>query len=193
MTTSPAVRVLPATRPEARTWLVGTARATPPTAPPPETPRPEPGRVEVAGRGWGVGPAAHLPDATRWAAWCALALAEAALGRRPATQLAGWVSPQVLAGLARRQRLRPAGPPAPRTVLLSGRVQHPAAQVAEVSAVLRTGARLLVLAFRLEGADGRWVCTALEAGLTPGRRAGASPRSPAAPAAAAPGPGAGTR
>jgi len=110
-----------------------------------------------------------LPDATRWSGWLALAIGEALLGRRPATQLAGWVSAEVLAGLNRRQRLRPTEASAPRTVLLSGRVQHPAAGSAEACALLQTGSRLLVLAFRLEAREDRWVCTALEAGSAPGR------------------------
>ena len=117
-----------------------------------------------------------LPDATRWSGWLALALGEALLGRRPATQLAGWVSPEVLAGLARRQRLRPAEDAAPRTVLLSGRVQHPGPRAVEASAVLRAGTRLLVLAFRLEGRDAQWLCTALDAGLAPGPRRGTRQR-----------------
>ena len=97
-------------------------------------------------------------------------MGEAVLGRRPTTQLAGWTTPEVLAGLARRQRLRRAGVVAPRTVLLSGRVQHPAPRVAEASAVLRVGTRLLVLALRFEGGEDRWVCTALDAGFTLERR-----------------------
>ena len=101
-----------------------------------------------------------------------MALAEALLGRRPATQLVGWVSREVLAGLNRRQRLRPAGDPAPRTVLLSGRVQHPGPGSVEACAVLRSGPRLLVLAFRLEAREGQWLCTALDAGLVPARRRG---------------------
>ena len=137
--------------------------------------RPRPGRVELVGRVWGAPMGADLPDAVRWSGWFAVALAEAVLGRRPATQLAGWVSAEVLAGLHRRQRLRPAHRPAPRTVLLSGRVQHPADRTAEASAVLRSGTRLLVLAFRLEGEDGRWRCTALDAGLSPVRRRAAAP------------------
>jgi hypothetical protein len=36
--------------------------------------------------------------------------------------------------------------------------------------VLRSGYRLVVLAFRLEGRDGQWVCTALDAGVTAGPR-----------------------
>jgi len=129
--------------------------------------RPRPGRVERVGRAWAARVPDELPDAARWAGWFAVALGEALLGRRPATQLAGWVSAEVLAGLNRRQRLRPADDPAPRTVLLSGRVQHPGPRSAEVSAVLRAGPRLLVLAFRLEGAGHQWVCGALDVGLAP--------------------------
>lgn len=170
MSVPAAVRVLPSSRPEPRTWL-GTSAPQEPSGPELETalPRPRPGRVQHVGRAWGAWPLEELPDAARWSGWLALALAEAVLGRRPAPQLAGWVSREVLAGLNRGQRLRPAERSAPRTVLLSGRVQHPAPCAAEASAVLSVGGRLLVLAFRLEARDGRWLCTALEARLTPAR------------------------
>ena len=139
----------------------------------PPGPRPEPGRVVGVGLStWAAPSPEQAPDAARWSGWLAVALAEALLGRRPATQLVGWVSREVLAGLNRRQRLRPAGDPAPRTVLLSGRVQHPGPGSVEACAVLRSGPRLLVLAFRLEAREGQWLCTALDAGLVPARRRG---------------------
>ncbi len=172
------VRVLPSSRPEPRTWPVAPAGR--PAGEPPSTtaptvlPRPQPGRVVRVGRAWGARVPVELPDAARWSGWFAVALGEALLGRRPATQLAGWVSAEVLAGLNRRQRLRPADDAAPRTVLLSGRVQHPGTRSAEVSALLRAGPRVLVLAFRLEGAGTQWVCTALDAGLVPARTRRAS-------------------
>ena len=189
MTVHAAVHVLPSSRPEPRTWLgapVPREAADPALDLP--VPRPRPGRVERVGRAWGARVAEGLPDAARWSGWLALALGEALLGRRPATQLSGWVSEEVLGGLNRRQRLRPAEDLAPRTVLLSGRVQHPSAAATEASAVLRSGTRLLVLAFRLEARDGRWLCTALEAGLTPTRpgpprNAGPPTLSPASTAA----------
>jgi hypothetical protein len=144
--------------------------------------------VERVGRAWGARVPDELPDAARWSGWLALALAEAVLGRRPASQLAGWVSAEVLAGLNRRQRLRPAGDAAPRTVLMSGRVQHPAPHAVEASAVLRSGGRVLVLAFRLVARDGQWHCTALEAGLTSGaRRRPARTGEPPSPAGTAAG------
>lgn len=170
MSTSAVVRVLPPSRPVARTWVAATARRAVPEAGHDPSRRPEPGRVEAVGRGWAARVDDDLPDAARWSAWFAVAVGEAVLGRRPATQLAGWTTPEVLAGLARRQRLRTAGVAVPRTVLLSGRVQHPAPRVAEASAVLRAGTRLLVLALRFEGGEDRWVCTALDAGFTPERR-----------------------
>ena len=52
--------------------------------------------------------------------------------------------------------------------------------------MLRSGPRLLVLAFRLEAREGQWLCTALDAGLVPARRprreaqAGLSPAGTAA-------------
>lgn len=174
MTVPAAVRILPSSRPEPRTWL-GASVPREAVDPVDEAPvlRPPPGRVDRVGRAWGARVPEELPDAARWSGWLAIALGEALLGRRPATQLTGWVSDEVLAGLNRRQRLRPAEETAPRTVLLSGRVQHPGPCSAEASAVLRAGTRLLVLAFRLEARHGQWLCTALDAGLAPGRRRGA--------------------
>lgn len=180
MTVPAAVRVLPSSRPEPRTWLApSTLRTAAEATVVDALPRRVPGRVERVGRAWGARVPEGLPDAARWSGWFALALAEAVLGRRPATQLAGWVSAEVLASLNRRQRLRPAEDSAPRTVLLSGRVQHPGPRSAEACAVLRAGGRRLVLAYRLEARDGQWVCTALEAGLTSGAR-----RRPARPVGA---------
>ena len=188
MTVSAAVHVLPSSRPEPRTWVGASApREAVDAALDQPVARPRPGRVERIGRAWGARVPDDLPDAARWSGWFALALGEALLGRRPATQLAGWVSAEVLAGVSRRQRLRPAEDLAPRTVLLSGRVQHPGASSTEASAVLRAGTRLLVLAFRLEGRDGQWVCTALEAGLTPTRPGRPRSRPPLSPASTAAG------
>jgi hypothetical protein len=182
----PAVRVLPSSRPEPRTWPGGpSARSAPSVRAEAPAVRPQPGRVVRAGRTFGARVPDDLPDATRWSGWLALALGEALLGRRPASQLAGWVSAEVLASLNRRQRLRPTEVSAPRTVLLSGRVQHPGPRSVEACAVLRSGGRLLVLAYRLEARDGRWLCTALDAGVTAGprRRGRPSAVSPAGSAA----------
>lgn len=198
MSVSAAVRVLPPSRPRARVWVAERAAPTAPEPPPEPAPAAERGRLTRTGQAWGPPLDDSLPDAVRWSAWFAVALGEAVLGRRPATRLDAWVSAQVRADLARGQRLRPAEGVAVRPVLLSARVQHPAAGIAEVSTVLRVGPRLLVLPFRLEAEDGEWVCTAFEAGLTPARRpvvrpAAGSPRSPGRRAAAAPVRAAGTR
>ena len=109
MSVPAVVRVLPSSRPQPRTWLVGTPRPTAtaaPAEPPLPLPRPRPGRVVRVGRAWSAPVPEGLPDPVRWSGWFALAVGEAVLGRRPATQLAGWVSAEVLADLNRRQRLR---------------------------------------------------------------------------------------
>ncbi|MGH3744707.1 MAG: Rv3235 family protein, partial [Mycobacteriales bacterium] len=88
---------------------------------------------------------------------------EIVVGERPARQVAGWVSPRVLAGLEHR-------PAAQRTalgrrpMLRSIRVTEPADAVAEVSAVVMLGERVRAVAMRLEGLDGRWTVTALHVG-----------------------------
>jgi hypothetical protein len=46
--------------------------------------------------------------------------------------------------------------------LISIRVAEPSDGVAEVTAVVRRGERHRAVALRLEGADGRWRCTALQ-------------------------------
>nr|WP_232531225.1 Rv3235 family protein [Microlunatus antarcticus] len=179
---------MPSSRPEPRTWRVGSPRPAAPVAAPEvaaPVPRPTPGQVLRVGRTWGARQPQELPDAARWSGWLALALTEALLGRRPATQLTGWVADDVVAGLNRRQRLHAADEAAARTVLLSGRVQHPAPLAVEATAVLRSGPRTVVLAFRLEGCGRGWLCTALEAGVTSGprrrdRRSGLSSASSAA-------------
>lgn len=164
------VRVLPSSRPEPRSWRAAPVPRETATDPVVPLARPRPGRVTRVGHAWGARAPEELPDAVRWSGWLALALTEAILGRRPATQLAGWVADDVRAGLHRRQRLRVAEDATTRTVLLSARVQHPGPGSVEACAVLRSGPRLVVLAFRLEARDGQWLCTALDAGLTSGPR-----------------------
>ncbi len=111
---------------------------------------------------------ADLPDPQFWAGRLAQAMLEVDAGVRPVTQLRRWTSDPVYARLRRRShrvqfiRAR-AGQPAPgRVWVRSVRVCEPADGVAEVSAVVHDGGRIRALAMRLEGADGRWRCTALE-------------------------------
>ena len=102
-----------------------------------------------------------------WPSQFAQAVAEALAGSRPARQLTPWTTERA------RRRIRQLGPmlatdhrPTVRRVMTSA----PAADVLEVTAVVRFGPRLRVLALRLEleqprayrQGGGRWCCTAIE-------------------------------
>jgi hypothetical protein len=102
-----------------------------------------------------------------WPSQFAQVLAEALAGSRPARQLTPWTTERA------RRRIRQLGPmlatdqrPKVRRVMTSA----PAADVLEVTAVVRFGPRLRVLALRLEleqprayrQGGSRWCCTAIE-------------------------------
>lgn len=110
---------------------------------------------------------AELPDPRAWAARLAQAVLEVAAGARPSSQLWRWTTQAVLDDV--RQRSRPA------TVLDSQRrraqvpalvrsvhVCEPADGVVEATAIVAGRLRTRALALRLEGLNGRWLCTALE-------------------------------
>lgn len=103
---------------------------------------------------------AQLPAAARAAQVFATALVEVLAGRRPVGQLRVHTAPAVFAGLVGRA---PHGLNAPALVM-SVRVCQPADGVAEISATVRSGARVRAIAFRMEGVDGRWRVTALDIG-----------------------------
>ena len=113
---------------------------------------------------WMVRPRHDLPDACEWGATLSLAVLQALLAQRPLAQLNRWLAEDVLSMVSlqqRRHRLEHGR--AVRPVLVrSIRVQHPGAEVAEVSAHVVVGARGSALAFRLEALGDRWLCTALE-------------------------------
>jgi hypothetical protein len=140
--------------------------AGPGTGADPEPPEPWTGddddepAVELTGR-------AELPDPRAWSARLAQAVLEVAAGARPSSQLWRWTTQAVLDDV--RQRSRPA------TVLDSQRrraqvpalvrsvhVCEPADGVVEATAIVAGRLRTRALALRLEGLNGRWLCTALE-------------------------------
>ena len=121
---------------------------------------------------WAATPAAGLPDPTAWSLALAQALVESLDGQRGVGQLSRWVDDVVLATVTAQQRQRAAAAargsrPSPPLRLRTVRVQHPARDVAEVSAHLTRGRRSVAMAFRLEARNGRWLCTALELGPRP--------------------------
>jgi hypothetical protein len=110
-------------------------------------------------------PSAALPEPRRWTARLAQALAEALAGYRPVQQLLAWTDEEVyttvtLRAITARQRAR--APQFGRPLVRALRVSTPRDGVVEASAVVQVGRRCRALAFRLEGLDGRWRCTALE-------------------------------
>lgn len=108
-------------------------------------------------------PRCELPAPGPRAAAAVRLLLEVLVGDRPTRQVAGWVSPPVLAALELRSpRQRRAMPRRP--LLRSLRVLEPSDGVAEVCAVVQTGARHRAVALRLDGLDGRWTVTALHVG-----------------------------
>jgi hypothetical protein len=107
-----------------------------------------------------------LPDPRPWTARLAQAIAEVLAGARPAGQLSRVATLDVLALLERgagRLGARPGSPPQ-RPIVGSVHVSEPCDGIAEACAVVDTGVRKRALAFRLEGIDGQWRCTALHVG-----------------------------
>lgn len=107
-----------------------------------------------------------LPDPRPWTTRLTQAIAEVLAGARPAAQLSRVATLDVLALLERgagRLGARPGGPPQ-RPIVSSVHLSEPCDGVAEVCAVVDTGLRKRALAFRLEGINGQWRCTALHVG-----------------------------
>ena len=169
------VRPLVDSRPPLVTWA-RTATAGPAADQPPldllgvevETVRgsARPARRQLVKARWTVCPRADLPDAVEWSATLAVAIMQALLLQRPATQLNRWLEEDVLTAIGIHQRRRRAAGPRPTlpVTVQSIRVQHPAADVAEVAAQLTVGRRPTTMAFRLDALGDRWLCTALELG-----------------------------
>jgi hypothetical protein len=119
------------------------------------------------------GPAATardaLPDPRGWAARLGQALVETCTAGRPVSQLARWTSEPVYADLLSRYAPWARRAVAQRRVVVRERVRsvhvcEPADGVAEASLVVTGGERPRALALRIEGWNGRWLCTAVEWG-----------------------------
>lgn len=103
----------------------------------------------------------ELPDPAAWAARLAQAIVEVRAGLRPPHQLSRWTTHTLLA------RLRRAHAASDRRAMISPRVRsvhvgQPADGIAEASAVVAGRDRSHAIALRLEGWDGRWLCTAAD-------------------------------
>lgn len=101
----------------------------------------------------------QLPDPTQWSARLVQALLEIRTGRRPMHQLVRWTNSAVYAQL--RAQTQGHREHEPLTVITSMRVSRPADGVAEVSVVVTGRNRSRAIVLRLEGWDGRWLCTTL--------------------------------
>lgn len=105
----------------------------------------------------------QLPDPKQATARIAQVLLDVMNGQRPVAQLnhltTTSVRTQVLNSVARLTRDQ-----RHRCVVSSLRVTTPGPSVVEASVVLRNAGRSRAMALRLEGLDGRWICTAMRLG-----------------------------
>jgi hypothetical protein len=153
----------------ALTFTLPSGLATRPVPAPPAPPAPpaQPRLRLVPGETGG--PARGLPDPQAWAGTLAQAVVEVLAGDRPVGQLLRWTTAGIYANLSRRAALATRERTAvragrPRAVVRRVHVSQPKDGVAEASAVLSDGPRTRAMALRLQHADGRWLCTALELG-----------------------------
>jgi hypothetical protein len=108
----------------------------------------------------------RLPEPRPSAERLAQAIAEVLAGARPACQLTGLATLDVLRLLARgagRLGARPGRLPQ-RPIVDAVHLSEPCDGVVEACAVVNTGIRIQALALRLEGIDGQWRCTAMHLG-----------------------------
>ncbi|MGN6599007.1 MAG: Rv3235 family protein [Actinomycetes bacterium] len=112
---------------------------------------------------------AQLPDPREWSGKLVQGLLEVLGGDRPVAQLSRWLGHEVYVELQRRVRASARSCPphlrrARRGAVRSLPLCHPADGVVEVAAMVAGAGRAAAVAMRLEGRDGRWLCTALELG-----------------------------
>ena len=111
-------------------------------------------------------PRADLPDPHRWSARLVQAAIEARHGDRPVAQLLRWTSREVYDRLTRESAPVRGSAVARgrivRPVIRSLHVSEPADGIVEACAVVHDGVRARAVAMRLEGLNGRWLCTALD-------------------------------
>ncbi len=109
--------------------------------------------------------ASALPDPRQWSMALAGGVLEILAGVRPLAQLRRWVVPQLYteidnAILCARGTARPATACVPQ----SAHVWSVRDGVVEICVTVRMGARLRVVAMRLEDFRGRWLATAMDVG-----------------------------
>lgn len=111
-------------------------------------------------------PVWELPDPKTATARIAQILIDVMVGQRPVSQLNSVTNAAVRANVLRAVAALPPSPLATRARLqvASVRVTIPGPGIVEASAVIRGTHRSRAMALRLEGLDGRWMCTALRVG-----------------------------
>lgn len=140
------------------------------TAPQPGyRPGPRPGSgMGAAGPDDDFGPSrsqrSDLPDAREAGRRLITLTLEAMAGRRPLAQVQPLTSIGVFTALSRGRRPRWCAEGTAPLVVGPVHVCEPVDGVAEVSAVARRAGRAHAVAARLEGLDGRWLCTAVQVG-----------------------------
>jgi hypothetical protein len=112
-------------------------------------------------------PRADLAEPRAWAGRLIQAAVDASVGDRPVAQLLRWTTREVYDQLVRSARPVPVKPGSRtprrrRATVRSLHLSEPADGIVEACAVVHDGERGRAVAVRLEGLDGRWVCTALE-------------------------------
>ncbi len=111
-------------------------------------------------------PAADLPDPAPLIAGVVTATIEVIAGSRPVSQLLRVLSADVYAALQRRaataSRQRHRAAPVRRAAVRRVRTTSPADGVVEASVLVQEPRRVIAVAIRLEGLDGRWRVTALQ-------------------------------
>lgn len=108
---------------------------------------------------------ADLPPAAEFCARMAVAALEVAAGSRPAAQMLRHCETSVFDSLVRRQTHH-VGRAATRRPMVVRRVRacHVCDGIVEAAVIVADVRRIRPVALRIEGLDGRWLVTALEAG-----------------------------
>lgn len=119
---------------------------------------------------WGDDPPSRtdpteLPDPRRWAGMIGQAVVEILAGRRPPVQVVRWLEAPVYERVRRSaEAVAARGPRRSGTPVRVRRVRVSTGLDGSVEGVVVVddGVRCRAIALRLEGLDGRWLCSALE-------------------------------
>ena len=102
-------------------------------------------------------PSSALPNLLIWNRTILLSVLEIWAGKRSPNQLARWCQSQIY-----QELLRSVGSQVEIGKIRKIYIQEPLDGLCEVVATIRFGTRLKSIAMRVEGVDGRWLCTQLK-------------------------------